>query len=228
MIDSEVLEWNDFDEIYNTKISHRVPPSNGGGRDVSNRKLESAEDVCLISTIDDFPFVRNILYNAVTSKLRRSPVVSKSYEEAFMVEGSGHNACKNTINCECFKMFGYVMRRFQIPSDASDASDKRASINDCKLCVLCIRNSVLALYLDYRSKSMIPTRSIQPYRNIIGVRGEYTVTDCIQLEDDNKGGHLIEPFVLHVRTKYDSRVIDGVQRVFQIGYGENTPEVDFR
>ena len=81
---------------------------------------------------------------------------------------------------------------------------------------MCVRVNVLELYLDAKSKSVIPERPIQPYRNIIGVKNEYSKNDCISFED----GHRIEPFVMHVDNKYTVTTHHGRRRVIQSGYGD--------
>lgn len=204
--------WCDFDEIYNgsssttgSKPRRRVPLENTC---TAVPPETNPNPHAMICSLDDFPFLRRPIYAECTSKPKRAPVIKRSYEEAFMIEGVGATGCSNGDRCECARMFGFTMRTFCMP-DGTDYAG---------LCLLCIRINVLGLYLDAKKNSIIPQRPIQPYRNIIGVRGEYSDKDCIALDD----AHRIEPFVLHVSHKYDVSHINGIRRVVQNGYGDFT------
>ena len=204
--------WCDFDEIYNgtlcrktTKHDRHVRLTNSC---VAVEPSSNPNPDAMICNLDDFPFLRQRIYSESTSKPKRAPVIRRSYEEAFMIEGVGANGCSNGHRCECVRMFGFTMRTFRMPDDTDYAG----------LCLLCIRVNVLGLYLDAKKNSIVPQRPIQPYRNIIGVRGEYSKRDCISCDD----AHRIEPFVLHVAHKYGLTSVNGIQRVIQSGYGDFT------
>ena len=208
MLDSDCgkMDWVEFEEIYNQNRPTDDSCSSHSKIKLRNTKVSVPFSTATVCNLDDFPFARDKIYSKCTSKPCRSPVLSRSYEEAYLLEGGGVNGCVNGNSCECVKMFGFTLRRFQMPNEAEIGG----------MCLLCVRNSVLKLYIDAKSNGIIPERSIQPYRNIIGVKGEYTINDCIACDD----GHRIEPFVLHVANKYSETVINGVHRVIQSGYGD--------
>jgi hypothetical protein len=155
--------------------------------------------------VEDFPFVSEKLFEPTAAY--DTPVLSRADEEEQMVcAESIEEGCSLGHECECMKMFPqherFVMKRMTIHGTLTD------------LCVLCTRLEVLRMYLNARSNGIIPKRSIQPYRNIVGVLGEYDMRDCIKCDDTSFSG-VREPFIVYSRDHYRSVVYDGVRRVVQ-------------
>ena len=218
MDSSESHAWCELDEIYNQKQFVSTSEGGGSAENIHCSKLASTR-VSNICHIDDFPFIRSALYTKITSGPTLVPVVNRSYEEAHMVECVGHDdACQNGVECECFRLFGFIMTRFIVPS-----------CEHSTVCILCHRINVLQLFLDTRAAGVIPTRSIQPYRNIIGAKHEYDIEDCICMGSGSlrSSGPIIEPFVLHARHKYSAIQTSGGYKVLQTGYSDNKNS-DFR
>lgn len=192
----------DFDEIYNQNSTYVAP-------DDENRRLMNSitmkrHSIDTICNLDDFPFAQSKIYARRTSEPRRSPPIRRAYEEAYLVEGVGNEGCTRGDACECVSMFGFTLRRFDFPE------------LDCGgQCLLCIRVGTLALHLHAEINDIQPHRSIQPYRNIIGVAGEYSERDCISVTIPGS-----EPFILHVREKYTEEIFNGLRRVIQSGYSD--------
>jgi len=192
----------DFNEIYNQSASYA--PRGDGEIKLTNGvhiTKHSDETYC---NLDDFPFLRDKMYSKSTSEPKRLSPISRAYEEAYLVEGIGKEGCVRGNRCECVHMFGFTLRKFEFPG-----------VDFGGRCVLCIRVETLGLYLDARTNGITPQRAIQPYRNIVGVKSEYSMKDCISSE-----GQEIEPYVLHVRSKYEETRANGTRRVVQSGYGD--------
>ena len=218
--------WGELDEIYNQKRYNEETDQTMKKKVAMRHSSFPIATGTIVTNIEDFPFLEDLKYVSLTSEPRHAQVVSRAHEEAYMVEARGIDACSRSSCCECYLMFGYTMRKFVTPDEEESG-----------LCVLCIRIGVLQLYLDARANAVIPTRAIQPYRNMVGVEGEYSSADCIcaHLREtpqraSDAGDHIIEPFVMHVRSKYDSIKVNGEWRVIQSGYGTSKKPfyVDFR
>ena len=95
------------------------------------------------------------------------------------------------------------MRQFTLPSGVS-----------LDTCVLCTRMETLRLFIDARANAVIPQRMIQPYRNIVGTKGEYDIDDCISMEGELFHG-VMDPYIFYTREHYRSVRYDGVRRVVQ-------------
>lgn len=219
------MEWFDFEQIYNgtgdastlewvdqrvqckgqtpnNVIAEVAPYTNSSGGGLQTSEVTSV-DMGTMTAVDDFPFIQAKLYEptAVTD----IPVVTRAYEESFMTAKGP--PCANAHLCECMQAFKdkerFIMRQFTLPN--GDALDT---------CILCTRMKTLQLFIDARANAVIPQRTIQPYRNIVGVKGEYDIDDCISTEGELFHG-VIDPFIFYTREHYRSIVYDGVRRVVQ-------------
>lgn len=211
-LDCLIMEWSDYEEIYNSPHASTSSHESCESMILRNSHVEPSVRKYTMCHVDNFPFARSKIYASLTSKSSKCSVVSRAYEDAFLVEASGSNACVNGEHCECVNMFGFTLQRFCLPGATCDTT--------ANMCVLCIRASVLSIYLDVKASGVTPKRRIQPYRNIIGVIGEYRIDDCVSIIpfDD---GHIMEPFVLHSREKYsECSSQSGRRRVSQSGYSD--------
>lgn len=207
------MDWWDFDQVYNETsasntlawVSKRVGCSDAPDNvlresytRVAPRANVSTADACTMTHVEDFPFIKDKLFQptATTS----IPVMSRREEEVQMVVGEP--ACSRGEHCECMKMFSadkrFIMKAMEINGEQTD------------LCVLCTRMEVLRLYIHARANAIIPSRMIQPYRNIVGVKGEYDMKDCIGI-----GPGIRDPFIFYARAHYRSVLYDGELRVIQ-------------
>ena len=211
------MEWFDFEQIYNgtgdtstlewvdQRVQCKGQTPNNVIAEVAPRTPNTVPttDVGTMTAIDDFPFIQAKLYEptAVTD----IAVVTRSYEESFMTARGP--PCANALECECMKAFAdkerFIMRQFTLPSGEK-----------LDTCILCLRMETLRLFIDARANSVIPQRTIQPYRNIVGVKGEYDIDDCISMEGELFHG-VVDPFIFYTREHYRSIVYDGVRRVVQ-------------
>ena len=215
------MEWFDFDRIYNQtssgsglacvdeRVSSESQPCNVAREVYVPVAREGApspvREMSTMTHVDDFPFVMEKLFSH--AEVTETPVVSRAEEEAYMVRAkSVEDGCVHAHNCECMRMFSgeerFVMKRLVVAGERSD------------LCVLCTRMEVLRLYLDARANGIIPKRPLQPYRNIVGVVGEYDPKDCIDCESVEFSG-VSEPFIMYSRAHYRSVLYDGERRVVQ-------------
>lgn len=206
------MEWSDYEEIYNSTGSSTSTPSSYGHIFLKNAHVSSSIRAYAMCDMDIFPFARSKAYTVLTSQPCQCLVVTRAYEDAFLVEASGVNSCINGEHCECVNMFGFTLQRFCLPGLTCD--------DTANMCVLCIRASVLELFLDIKASGVTPKRRIQPYRNIIGVVGEYILDDCVSILPLHDG-HILEPFILHSREKYqECSSSNGRRRVVQSGYSD--------
>ena len=137
----------DFDEIYNQSHTYIAPIETRVKLRNTAHLVKYGDDT--YCNLDDFPFVRDKLYSKCTSMAKRSPPVSRAYEEAYLVEGMGKEGCSEGDACECVKMYGFTLRQFEFPD-----------IDFGGRCLLCIRTMTLRLYLDVRSNNITPERVI--------------------------------------------------------------------
>jgi hypothetical protein len=69
------------------------------------------------------------------------------------------------------------------------------------LCVLCLRKQTSVAFYTLRACGETPERVVQPYRNVIGVPGEYALGACLAVSPRRFEG-LSGPFVRHERHHY--------------------------
>ena len=206
------MDWFDFDQVYNDAdasttvawVNKRVGCSELPDNVLHESYIPVSSSVCKVDAstmthVEDFPFIQDKLYEP--TEAFDIPVMSRKQEEDQMVKG-GLFPCSRGVHCECMRMFPpderFIMKAMKIGEDQTD------------LCVLCTRMEVLRLFIHARANAVIPARVLQPYRNIVGVEGEYDMNDCITL------GHGVrEPFIFYTRAHYRSVFYDGERRVVQ-------------
>jgi hypothetical protein len=217
------MEWFDFEQIYNGTsdtstlewVDQRVQckgetPNNVIAEVAPRRPFGAVEidggggvSVGTMTVVDDFPFIQSKLYEPTV--VTETEVVTRAYEESYMTANGP--PCANAQNCECMQAFEgkerFIMRQFTLPSGVS-----------LDTCVLCTRMETLRLFIDARANAVIPQRTIQPYRNIVGTKGEYDIDDCISMEGELFHG-VLDPFIFYTREHYRSVRYDGVRRVVQ-------------
>ena len=215
------MEWFDFEQIYNGTrersslmwVDERVQCKSNTPNNVISEsyvptgavKMGVGVSTGTMTHVDDFPFMQSKLYSP--THITEIPVVSRAYEESFMVEAGGERPCARGEHCECMRAFAvkdrFIMRAFELPDGTSFDT-----------CVLCTRMETLRLFIDARANAVVPARTVQPYRNIVGVVGEYDIKDCIMMDGQLFYG-VLDPFVLYSRAHYRSVLYDGDRRVVQ-------------
>ena len=214
------MEWFDFDQIYNEIhkdskllwVDERIQCKGETPNNViAESYVPTAPISCSTATVgtmthvDDFPFMQAKLYEP--THVTDIPIVSRAYEESYMVEAGLNDACARGEDCECMRAFSdrdrFIMRAFTLPDGTP-----------LDTCVLCTRMETLRLFIDARANAVIPARVVQPYRNIVGVAGEYAITDCMLMDGELFYG-VMDPFVFYSRAHYRSVIYDGQRRVVQ-------------
>lgn len=144
----------------------------------------------------------------------------RAYEEEFLREPvNEERGCAKDSGCQgmlipCDSPF--VLREFFLPGETRDR--KRHG-----LCLMCTRYEIARQFFRNSSGDGVSTVAhVSKYYNSTSVPGEYHIQDCIV----NPGKHfgLTLPVVLHVRSAYELRVIDGVKTYVQAHYADNTRE----
>ena len=142
----------------------------------------------------------------------------RSYEEDFLREPvndergcSKNSACQGMlIPCDA----PFVLREFFLPGEKREK-------NNHGLCLMCTRYEIARQFFRSAAGDGMPAAAhVSKYYNSTSVPGEYNIKDCIV----NPGKHfgLTLPVVLHVRSAYELRVIDGVKQYTQCHYCDNT------
>jgi hypothetical protein len=184
----------------------------------------------------DHPLYRSIMSLAASEKLaalrdvvvRRQvlPVVTRAHEERFMRPvRPGETPCTRAAQCEgrliAHCLLGDPDRGFVCPvfrAEEEEDEDAAAAAAAGDLCVLCLRKQTSVAFYTLRACGETPERVVQPYRNVIGVPGEYALGACLAVSPRRFEG-LSGPFVRHERHHYAYEV--DPPRLRQLG-------VDFR
>jgi hypothetical protein len=142
------------------------------------------------------------------------PTVTREYEERFMVAPKpGDVLCSEGENCECARIaqflhspLGFIGRAFYTHPNNRPQKPSR--------CVLCLRKHTALAYYAVKSRGEIPKTILQPYRNHIGVPGEYLASACIYPSSKHFDG-ITDPFVRHERHHYTYHENDDGVRYIQ-------------
>ena len=140
----------------------------------------------------------------------------RAYEEQYLREPTGsERLCARGKDCEGLQLAvadPFVLREFIYPHQ--EPQDTQS------LCLLCRRFEISYAYYKHETgnsrNSEPPTHSfvrISDHYNLVGVKGEYDVRDCIVSSVACSGLPL--PVVLHSRTAYSSYSKDGVKHLAQ-------------
>jgi len=137
----------------------------------------------------------------------------REYEEKFLREPIGsERLCARGKDCEGLMLDtsdAFILREFMYPG--AKAQDQRS------LCLLCRRYEISYAYYKFETgNDDTPANSglrISDHYNLVGIKGEYDVRDCIV--SSNVGSGLPLPVVLHSRTAYSVYSKDGVKHLAQ-------------
>lgn len=169
----------------------------------------------------DYPFLRYMIQQkpqesfdiwrlkdraAMRSKIE---AVSRSYEEEMLREPKGcerqclmGNKCEG-LNISQAKDRVFILREFLLPSEQAEYEKTGKYPNEVRLCVMCKRVEILRAFINIKADTMgIKHDSIlQDYRNLVNMKGEYRLQDCI-LSSRHVFEGIIDPVVLHIRSAY--------------------------
>lgn len=179
----------------------------------------------------DFPYVRALLLKDQTcgllredrEKLRASiEVVSRKYEEDRLREPIGSerpciqgNECEG-LKCSKIEDQNFILVEFLLPSEQAEYDRMGNYPQEQRMCLMCKRSHIARAFVNIRADSMGVREDaiLQDYRNVVGIPGEYCLKDCIVTSKSIWEG-LTDPVVLHVRTAYKYKEVDGVKHYEQ-------------
>ena len=182
----------------------------------------------------DFPYVRALIQRAPLpsfdihkfndrEKLRANvEAVTRKYEEDFLREPVGsERPCLMKSNCEGLQISSardraFILREFLLPSEMKEYEKTGKYKTEQRLCLMCRRKELARAFINIRADgmSMKLDSTLQDYRNIVDVKGEYCLKDCI-LSSRHTFEGLLDPVVLHIRSAYRLKEIDGVRHYEQ-------------
>lgn len=182
----------------------------------------------------DFPFIRAILQLAPQDTLSpedtrhketaRSTieVVTREYEERYLREPiNNERPCIMCENCQGMQLphvqnQKFVLREFLLPSEEDESKRTRQWPKEGRLCILCKRAEIARAFINIRADGMGVKNNmiLQDYRNLVNIPGEYRLEDCI-LSSSTIFQGLLDPVVLHIKSGYRIKTIQGVRHLEQ-------------
>lgn len=147
----------------------------------------------------------------------------RAYEESFLREPVGNEQhCANDKECEGMKIKcedPFILREFILPSEQNMAN---SSNSKRRCCLMCTRLLIAKQYFHYESVSetLPPSVYVSRHYNVCDTPGEYNIKDCI-VNGDNGHSGLVLPVVLHTRSGYDFKIIDGARTYTQDHFCDN-------
>jgi len=165
------------------------------------------------TVIDDLIAQHAKSLESATTQAQPLHCCPRAYEEQFLREPTGsERLCARGKDCEGLKLDtpdAFMLREFLYPN--TEPQDTRS------LCLLCRRYEISYAYYKYETgnSDAAPNTSvcISDHYNLVGVKGEYDVRDCIVSSSACSGLPL--PVVLHSRTAYTVYSKDGVKHLAQ-------------
>ena len=178
----------------------------------------------------DYPFLRYLIqqkpqesfdiYNLKDRTAKRSKIeaVSRKYEEEFLREPKSNerqclmgNKCEG-LNISQAKDRVFILREFLLPSEQTEYEKTGKYPNEVRLCVMCKRVEILRAFINIKADTMGIKHDalLQDYRNLVNMKGEYRLQDCI-LSSRHVYEGLIDPIVLHIRSAYKLVEKNGVR-----------------
>ena len=158
------------------------------------------------------------MYNDQAADADSSPTLvccPRSYEEDFLREAIGNErSCIKNQECQGMQITGasgFILREFLLPGEEQAPGQPRS------LCLMCRRFEISRQHFLYESRDTTLKKCItcSPYYNIVGVKGEYDIRDCIVSQTRHTG--LLLPVVLHIRSAYVQCTRNGVRAYEQRG-----------
>ena len=149
-------------------------------------------------------------------------VVRRDYEERYLREPTGdERKCALDENCQGLQIdhardHAFILREFLLPSQEETWKRTGQLPADRQLCLMCKRAEVLRAYVNIRADNMgVKTQAtLQDYRNLVNVPGEYMLDDCICSLPHRYQG-LLDPIVKHKKNAYRVRTINGLRHYEQ-------------
>lgn len=197
----------------------------------------------------DFPYVRALIQRPPLpsfdlhkfndrEKLRVNvQCVTRKYEEDFLREPIGsERPCLQGSNCEGLQISSakdraFILREFLLPTQQKEFEETGKHAPTRRTCLMCLRKELARAYFGIRGDNMSVTldSTLQDYRNIVDVPGEYCLKDCFVTHRRVYEG-LLDPIVWHIRTAYRLKEIDGVRHYEQwrMGYPSSTQHFLFQ
>ncbi len=182
----------------------------------------------------DFPFIRSMVQQAPQDTLSPEDtrhketaratieVVTREYEERYMREVNGdERQCIMGANCQGMQLphvtnQKFILREFLLPSEEEEAKRTRQWPKESRLCILCKRAEIARAFINIRADGMGVRNNmiLQDYRNLVNIPGEYRLDDCI-LSSSTIFQGLLDPVVLHIKSGYRVKVINGLRHLEQ-------------
>lgn len=182
----------------------------------------------------DFPFIRALLQVAPQDTLSpedtrhketaRSTieVVTRDYEQRYLREPVGNERqCIMGELCQGMQLphvkdQKFILREFLLPSEEEQSKRTRQWPKEGRLCILCKRAEIARAFINIRADGMGVKNNmiLQDYRNLVNVPGEYRLEDCI-LSSSSIFQGLLDPVVLHIKSGYRVKTIQGVRHLDQ-------------
>ena len=147
---------------------------------------------------------------------------SRAHDEMYLTEAvPPQRACSNGDACESFRMHGFVLREFLLPSQHATWMKDGSLPTTPGLCLMCERNAVLASLVGCRSRRLAFHDDVllQSFANLTDTPGEYRHEDCVMSQKKVWEG-LPSPIVLHTSNSYKPTTKYGVR-----GYTQTLPQV---
>lgn len=185
----------------------------------------------------DFPYVRKLLESEpdeilapedvrrISNASKTIEVVPREYETTFLREPVGNERkCANNSQCQGMKIpntgvNAFVLREFLLPSQTEHFKRTGKLPKTNQLCLLCKRNEVAKAFINIRAEGKGCKQNVilQDFRNMVNVPGEYCARDTI-VSAENCFQGLLDPVVLHSRSAYRIKIINGVRHYDQWKY----------
>lgn len=169
----------------------------------------------------DFPYVRQLIQAPINETLSPESirtkgkihaniqVVTRKYEEQFLFEPSKkERRCAMDSQCQGLKIptagnDAFILKEFLLPTEKEELERSGRLPKERRLCLMCKRAEIAKAHINMRAEGMGCRNDVtlQSYRNIVGVEGEYYLRDTIPFSENIYQG-LLDPVVLHTRTSY--------------------------
>tara|TARA_E500000331_G_scaffold280358_1_gene273585 strand:- start:86 stop:1021 length:936 start_codon:yes stop_codon:yes gene_type:complete len=182
----------------------------------------------------DFPYIRSMVQQAPQDTLSpedtrhketaraKIEVVTREYEEKNLREPVGdERPCIMAENCQGMQLphvkeQKFVLKEFLLPTENEEAKRTRTWPKEGRLCILCKRAEIARAFINIRADGMGVKQNmiLQDYRNIVNIPGEYRLDDCI-LSSATIFQGLLDPVVLHIKSAYRVKTINGVRHLDQ-------------
>lgn len=185
----------------------------------------------------DFPYVRKLMESEADEILapedvRRTTnaskvieVVPREYETQFLREPTGkERKCANMSQCQGMLIpntgvNAFILREFLLPSQLEHYKRTGKLPKKNQLCLMCKRNEIAKAFINIRADGKGCKKNIilQDFRNMVNTPGEYDAKDVI-VSAENCFQGLLDPVVLHSRSAYRIKIVNGIRHYEQWKY----------